>query len=110
MHIVFTARDVEISSEVQHYMEEKARKLLKYFDHIQEIRIIAGIVDKQARVEMQVDVEHGHDAVSHASSDDFRKSADLVVDKLSAQLSKLKSNLKDHHRTPLKEASRVQAG
>ncbi len=105
MQIVFTARDVQISPSVQDYIEKKAAKLTRYYDQIQAIRVVASIKDKQARVEIQVDVEHGQDLVSHVSSSDFMVSADQVVDKLAAQLGKLKSKVQDHQREPLKTAS-----
>ena len=59
MNITITGRHLEITPAIRQHAEEKANKLTKYYDLIQEIEVILdGSEAKQKRAELVVNAEH----------------------------------------------------
>jgi len=95
-HVLVTvsARHMDVTPALKTFAEEKAGKLTRYHDRIQEIEVILDSGKKeQMRVEMIVNAEHKQMFFAHHDSDtaDAYACIDGCVDKLERQLS-------DHHK------------
>ena len=97
MEIKVVGRHVEVPEVLKEYAKEKAKKLLKYYDRIQAIEVVFEEESSSKTVEMIVTGEPSRQSfVAKESSEDFRASLDLVVDKLERQLTKYKEKLRNH--------------
>lgn len=94
MQIVVSARHGDVNEEVKQYAEQKTSKLQKFYDKIQEIEVVLDHDGSAHRVEVIVNAEHKNMFVASETGEDFFAATDLVVDKISRQLTKHK----DKHR------------
>ena len=93
MQTIFTARRFRARAEIKEHALEAVKKLDKFYDGIVKATIIlsfegAGKNIKVAEVNLHV---HGVLLSAKEKSQDYRKSIDLVVEKLSKQLAKYKT-------------------
>ena len=93
--VTVAARHMDVSEALKKYAEQKANKLLKYYDRIQEIEVIFDAGKDRTRVEMIVNAEHKHMFIAHHDHDDAYASIDGCVDKLERQLSDLKDKYRN---------------
>jgi ribosomal subunit interface protein len=105
MQTTFTARRFRARSEIKVHALEAVQKLDRFYDGIVKAAIILSFEGatkniKVAEVNLHV---HGMILSAKEKSEDYRKSMDLVVEKLSQQLVKYKSKAR------LKDKSRVRA-
>jgi putative sigma-54 modulation protein len=94
VNVVFSSRHMNVSPAAKAYAEEKALKLTKYYDRIQEIEVVLDIADKATRtfeVEVIVRGEHKHLFIAKHKGDDANLCVDHCVRTLERQLS-------DHHK------------
>lgn len=98
MQIKLTGRHVSVTDNMKDHAREKAEKLLRFFDRIQEIRVVLDQEGGKPSVEYVVDIELGDDLVAHDTSEDMFGSIDAVADKLERQLRRHKERLKEHHK------------
>jgi ribosomal subunit interface protein len=92
MHVLITARHLNLKPETKTYAEEKAGKLVKYYDLIQEIEVTIDNGDKNGfHVEMIVNAEHRNMFVANARGDSIEGCIDACHDKLERQLSEHKA-------------------
>lgn len=104
MQVKLTLRDIDVSKDVQTRVEERVSRLTKYFQKLQELRVVLSIHDKQARTELIADIEHGPDLVASHTAEDFLTSTERACEKMTHQLTKLKDKLSDHTKQePLKK-------
>lgn len=85
---------MKVSPATKAYAEEKAMKLTKYYDRIQEIEVVLDIADKSLgtfEVEIIVHGEHKHMFIAKHQGDDANLCVDHCVRTLERQLS-------DHHK------------
>src|SRR5438093_11996318 len=89
--ITLSSRHMDVTAPLKEYAENKANKLLKYYDRIQEIEVIfdAGKRD-QMRVELIVNAEHRNMFVVHHDDPDEHEALDGCVHKMERQLSEHK--------------------
>ncbi len=88
MHVLLTTRHVEVKPEAKAYAEEKASKLPKYYDLIQEIEVvIEGASPVGYHVEMIVNAEHKNMFVANSRSISVEACVDECYHKLERQLS-----------------------
>lgn len=90
MQILIKERHAAVSDEVKTYVQQKAEKLLRFFDRISSIEVILDGAQDQAGVEMIVKADRTEDFVAHDANGDFFAGVDVVVDKLERQLRKHK--------------------
>ena len=86
------------------YAEQKANKLTKYYDRIQEIEVIfdAGkekTSKEKAHVEMIVNAEHRNMFIAHHDEGDAYACVDGCTDKLERQLSEHKKKVRNRKHT-----------
>ena len=92
MQVVITARHLTLDAETKAYAEEKAGKLVKFYDLIQEIEVIVEEAERGAvHVEMLVSAEHRNMFVANARCPTARACVDDCYDKLERQLTEHKT-------------------
>ncbi|MFP4145167.1 MAG: ribosome hibernation-promoting factor, HPF/YfiA family [Phycisphaeraceae bacterium] len=96
METTVTGRHVEITDAIRDYMTEKANRLPRYFDRVQQIEVIADKPDnRNYMVELIVHVEH-HDAfVARGKNTDLYACVDEACDKMERQLTDHKEKLRN---------------
>jgi putative sigma-54 modulation protein len=90
LQIEVTVRHASIDDAIRAYAEKKAQRLVKYYDKIQEIRVVLDSTGAGFECEMIVDLEHMHDLVGRTSGSDPRAAIDQTVDRLERQLTEHK--------------------
>lgn len=87
MHVLITTRHLDIPPTVKAYAEEKANRLQKYYDLIQEIEIIVEPNSPSGfHVEMIVNAEHRNNFLANARCDTVEHCIDDCFQKLERQI------------------------
>ena len=111
MNITVASRHMDITPALKAYAEQKANKLNKYYDRIQEIEVVIEPAKDTIKVEMIVNAEHKNMFIAHHSDADAYACVDGCVHKLERQLSDHKKKFRNRkHSTPSKPAARPAAG
>lgn len=96
MHVIFSTRHGEVSQAVKDYAIEKANKLTRYYDRIQEIEVVVEPEKDHFHVEFLVNGEHKNMFVAHEKeASNPQAGIDGCVEKLKHQLSDLHKRLKN---------------
>ncbi len=96
MIITVSGRHLEITPAIRQHAEDKANKLLKYYDLIKEIEVVLdGSADKHKRVEMIVSAEHRNMFVAACDGDDLYACIDMVSHKLERQITEHKDRFRN---------------
>lgn len=90
MLVTVSARHMDVTPSLRTYAEEKANKLTKYYDRIQEIEVVMEAGKDSSRVEMIVNAEHNDVFIAHHDEGDAYTCIDGCVGKLERQLSEHK--------------------
>ena len=98
MNLKITARHFKMQDGLKDYVEEKVKKLNRYYDNILDIDLILGWEKMNRYTEMRINV-YNKQIVIKEVSDEIRKSFDLALDRAERQLKKYKDKL----RKPSKE-------
>lgn len=98
MNVVVTGRHLDVTAALKQYAEQKAEKLTKYYDRIQEIEVVFdGGKDSgkaSVKVEMIVNAEHKNMFIATHEGDGYA-SVDECVGKLERQLSDHKKKVRN---------------
>jgi putative sigma-54 modulation protein len=86
---------MELTDPLKAHVEEKAGKLDKFFDRIQDIEVILDHESDHMKVELIVNAEHNHRFVSHCTNDDAYAGVDACVEKMERQLSDHKKKIRN---------------
>ncbi len=86
MNVTVSSRHMEVSAALKSYAEQKAGKLHKYFDRIQEIEVVFDVVKDVLNAEMIVHADRTRQFVATDSGTDAYACIDNCVDKLERQL------------------------
>ena len=99
VQVTVSSRHMDLSPALREHAEEKAGKLLKYYDRIQEIEVILDSGKEQGkdhmRVEMIVNAEHKNMFIAHHNNGDAYVCIDACVGKLERQLSDHKKKIRN---------------
>ena len=99
MNVVVSARHMEVTAALKTFAEEKASKLTKYYDRIQEIEVILDtgkeLGKSHSMVEMIVNAEHKNMFVARHDDGDAYACIDACVGKLERQLSEHKKKIRN---------------
>ena len=98
MQVRVTGRHMSVTEAMKAYAEEKSQRLIRFFDRIQEIRVVLDLEGGLPMAEFIVDVERAADFIGRETHSDMYAAIDAVVDKLERQLRKHKERIKEHHR------------
>jgi putative sigma-54 modulation protein len=103
VQVTVTARHGHLDDDTQKQLQEKAEKLLTYFDRLTSIGVIADLHRDRAdqvRTEITARAEHKHEFVAVESAPDVLAAFHLAADKIKQQIKHYKEKLQDHRRDP----------
>src|SRR5215210_6357780 len=86
---------MDVTEALKTFAEQKAAKLTKYYDRIQEIEVIFDNGRDAVSVEMIVNVEHNHVFIAHQNDGDAYACVDGCVEKLERQLTDHKKKIRN---------------
>ena len=95
MIVTISGRHMEVTEALKAYAEQKAGKLSKYYDRIQEIEVIMDASKDSTRVEIIVNAEHNAMFIAHHDEGDAYACIDGCVDKLERQLTDHKERFRN---------------
>lgn len=97
VHLIVTisSRHMEVTPALKAYAEQKAAKLTRYYDRIQEIEVIFDNAKESMRVEMIVNAEHKNMFIAHHAGEDAYACIDGCFAKLERQLSDHKKKFRN---------------
>ena len=95
MTITVIGRHMDVTPPLKTYAEQKASKLNKYYDLIQEIEVILNAAKDQTNVEMIVNAEHKNTFVAHQDGPDAYACIDGCVHKLERQITEHKQKFRN---------------
>jgi len=96
LKVQITGRHFTVSEALKDYTNERAGKLMKFYDRIHDIRVIMDVDGDHHKAEMSVGVNRGITLVAHGAHNDIFGAVDLVVDKMERQLTRFKEKLRNH--------------
>jgi putative sigma-54 modulation protein len=94
MRTSISARHFKVTDELKEYAQREVQRLTRYFDGIVDCNVELSFQKKNKTSEVVLTV-HGNLLKASETSEDFRKSIALSVDKLEQQLKKYKGKLQD---------------
>jgi putative sigma-54 modulation protein len=100
MQVKVATRHGHLNEATQQLIQEKAQKLLRYFERLTMIEVTVDLQNGLKHVEFVVQAEHKHDFVARDSAPELVAAVDLVLAKLEGQLRRYKEKIQDHRRTP----------
>ena len=95
MIVTVSSRHMDVTPPLKSYAEDKANKLTKYYDRIQEIEVVFDNGKDMTRVEMIVNAEHKNTFVAHHDVGDAYACIDGCFHKLERQLSEHKKKFRN---------------
>lgn len=98
MKVDFAFKQVDTSEALMKYALERCEKIGKFELNPMDIHFMVSMLKHECTVEVHVE-EGRRKFKASATSDDFYRSVDMVVNKLTRQMSKDKRRLK-HHKNP----------
>ncbi len=102
MQITITARHFELTKAIRDYVESSCLKMKKYFDHI--ITIHATLALENSRNICELSMHAGKFSLqAQAEEMDMYLSIDTALNRMEAQIKKLKDRITDHQKRALKE-------
>ena len=96
MHIEITTRHGSLTPEQQTYLNEKAQKLLRFFDRLMAIEVEVDQRKHDWLVEIFVSAEHKHDFVAREEAAVPEAAMDHCVHKIEQQLRRYKEKIQHH--------------
>lgn len=98
MQVAIAARHGELRSDLQEVIQEKAQKLLTYFERLTSIEVTIDFSGGRVKAEILVDAEHHDNFVAHDDGDDVLACFHSALHKMEHQLKRYKEKLQDHRR------------
>ena|SRR5688500_11986323 len=95
MIVTVSSRHMDVSPALKEFAEQKANKLTKYFDRIQEIEVIFDAGKDATKVEIIVNAEHKQMFIAHHDEGDAYACVDGCVNKLERQLTEHKDKIRN---------------
>ena len=95
MQVTVSSRHMDLSPALRAHAEEKAGKLLKYYDRIQEIEVVFDNAKDSVAAEIIIHADHKNMFVAHHNVGDAYVCLDACVEKLERQLSDHKKKLRN---------------
>lgn len=96
MQILVTGRHVDLTDDLRSYIDEKAGRLLRFYDRIHEIEVILDHESEQFKAEIIVRADRKHTFVASLTGPDTFALIDVITDKLERQLRTFKEKNKSH--------------
>jgi len=93
--VTVIGRHMDVTEALKSYAEQKASKLSKYYDLIQEIEVVLDNTKKEPLVEMIVHAEHRNTFVAHHEGGDAYACIDGCSHKLERQITEHKKKFRN---------------
>ena len=90
MQVSVVGRQVEVTDEIRLYTQEKASKLPRFYNRVQNVDVVFQREGDLTSVEMIVSAAGTQDFVAREVGSDARACIDLLIDKIERQLNKYK--------------------
>jgi putative sigma-54 modulation protein len=103
VQVTVSARHGHLSDEAQQQLNEKAEKLLHFFDRLTAIAVTVDLHrdhDGKLSVEIIAHAEHKHEFVATDKDADIPHAFHLAADRIKQQIKHYKEKLQDHRRDP----------
>ena len=95
MLVTVSSRHMDVTPPLKEYATQKAGKLVKYYDRIQEVEVVIDNGKDATRVEMIVNAEHKNTFIAHHDDGDAYDCIDGCMHKLERQLSEHKKKFRN---------------
>jgi putative sigma-54 modulation protein len=95
VQLTISSRHMDVTPPLRDYAEQKATKLSKYYDRIQDIEVVFDAGKDNTRVEMIVSAERRNMFIAHCDDGDAYAGVDGCFGKLERQLSEHKKKLRN---------------
>ena len=99
VQVTVSARHGHLNDETQKELQEKAEKLLHYFDRLTSIVVTVDLHrdrDHKLGVEILAHAEHKHEFVAHDRDAEIEQAFHMATDKIKQQIKHYKEKLQDH--------------
>lgn len=96
MKVQIIGRHINVTEALKDYTNEKAGKLIKFYDRIHDVKVIMGVDGDRHTVEMSAGANRGVTLVAQVAHEDLYAAIGLVVDKMERQLRRYKEKLRNH--------------
>lgn len=100
MQVKVSARHGHLGDELHQQIQDRAEKLLHYFDRVAMIEVTIDLRGDDKKAEVLLNAEHKHDFVARAEAPDPLQAVAAAVDKMKQQLTHYKEKIQDHRRAP----------
>ncbi len=101
MQVTVSARPGHLNDDLQKRLQEKAEKLLHYFDRLTSIVVTVDLHrdrDNKLSVEIIAHAEHKHEFVATDHGEDVEIAFNTASDRIKQQIKHYKEKLQDHRR------------
>jgi len=98
--VEIAARHGHLSADHKAELQEKAGKLVHYYDRLTFISVTADLQHEDKSVEVVAKCEHKHDFVGVGTGPDVVVALGHAMDKVKQQIKHHKERLQDHRRDP----------
>lgn len=113
MNVIVSSRHMDVTPALKSYAVEKADKLTKYYDRIQDVEVVIEPLKDNgkdsAKVEMIVSAEHRNTFVANHMEQDAYACIDGCIDKLERQLSEHKKKFRNRKHPDVENPGRKGA-
>jgi putative sigma-54 modulation protein len=100
MQVTVSGRHMGVSDALKEYCTEKAGKLTRYYDRIQSVEVIIAGKDGIHRADIIVHADSAEPFVATETHADAYAAMDLILDKISRQLTRHKERLRNRKHPP----------
>jgi putative sigma-54 modulation protein len=101
MKLQLTTRHFDMTPDLRTYVDERVRRIKRYFDHIIDVNVVLSMEKHRHAAEVTLH-SNGIDLVGTGESGDMRTAVDQAVARIEAQLKRHKGRLTDRKgRMPL---------
>ncbi len=97
MQLNITGHQVEVTSAIRSYAEDKLARIGKHFEQHLDVNMILSVEKLSHKAEATLHTA-GKNHFADATAHDMYAAIDLLADKLDRVVVKLKEKMKDHHR------------
>lgn len=100
MQIIISGRNVDLAENLREHMERRFRRLARFDDGVQRIEVTLREEGNRCAAEANLSIRRRAPIHAGAEADEFRTAVDRLYEKLSRQLKKSRSRVRDHKARP----------